>query len=160
MDVRFTNEYSVARLDEITAYLMGPRLWIPHGDYPDFTDWAQKVYTELKNDTKRALLALQHGVIVGATIYQRHKKYSDAVEIKNLTVRPDMQGRYIASFLLRNTEIEGAREFASRAVYCDAKAHNRAIRSFLFKHHYRALGKEDLYTLGAGDDVLYRKVLY
>ena len=86
MDFKFTNNYPISRLDEIVSYLLGPRLWIPNTDYPDFLDWAQKVHGELKKDVKRALIALSENNVVGVAIYQRHKKYKDTLEIKNLTV--------------------------------------------------------------------------
>jgi ribosomal protein S18 acetylase RimI-like enzyme len=159
MDFKFTNNYPLSKVDEIVSYLLGPRLWIPNTDYPDFLDWAQKVHGELKKEVKRALIALYENNIVGVVIYQRHKKYKDALEIKNLTVRPDMRGRFIASFLMRNAEIEGQREFNSRYVLCDAKANNHQVRLFLMKHHYRIVRREDLYGLNSGDDIVYRKDL-
>jgi len=159
MDFKFTNNYPVSRLDEIVSYLLGPRLWIPSTDYPDFLDWAEKVHGELKKDAKRALIALSENNVVGVTIYQRHKKYKDALEIKNLTVRPDMRGRYIASFLMRNTEIEGQREFGSKYALCDAKANNYPVRLFLMKHRYKIIREEDLYELGSGKDIVYQKNL-
>lgn len=138
---------------------MGPRLWVPQNDYPDFFDWAQKTYGELKKENKRAIIALSNKEIVGVTVYQQHKKYKQDLEVKNLTVRPDARGRYVASFLLRNTEIEGAKEFASRYAVCDAKAKNFSIRSFLLKNNYRTIANQDLYGLGAGEDIVYRKNL-
>src|SRR3990172_1913608 len=120
MDFRFTTEYPFSRLDEIVSYLLGPRLWIPHTDYPDFEDWSQKAYLELKKEAKRAIIAISQNQIVGVVIYQRHKKIREALELKNLTVRPDQRGRYIASFLLRNAELEGSREFGTSEVFCDA----------------------------------------
>lgn len=157
MVFQFTNEYAISRLDEIVNYLMGPRLWIPQGDYPDFLDWADKVHRELKTESKRAMVALENNDIVGVTVYQRHKLHSDALEIKNLTVRPDRRGRYIASFLLRNSEIEGAKDFKSNRVLCDAKAQNWPIRHFLLKNKYRIISKENLYCKGGGDDLVYIK---
>ena len=157
MDFKFTNNYPISRLDEIVFYLLGPRLWIPNADYPDFLDWAQKVHGELKKDIKRAMLAISGNEIVGVTIYQRHKKHKDALEIKNLTVRPDMRGRFIASFLMRNAEVEGRREFNSKYVLCDAKADNLAVRFFLMKHQYKIIRKEDLYGLNSGEDIIYKK---
>ncbi len=159
MDFKFTNNYPISRLDEIVSYMLGPRLWIPSTDYPDFLDWAQKVHGELKKDVKRALIALSENNVVGVAIYQRHKKYKDALEIKNLTVRPDMRGRYIASFLMRNAEIEGRREFNSNYVLCDAKVGNQAVRFFLMKHQYKIVRKEDLYGLNSGEDTVYKKNL-
>ncbi len=169
MTFQFTNEYPVSRLDEIVSYLMGPRLWIPHGDYPDFLDWADRVHRELKHDNKRALVAFssgggsafggQNNEIVGVAVYQRHKAHDDTLEIKNLTVRPDKRGRYIASFLLRNAEIEGAKDFKSKRIICDAKAKNFEIKSFLLKNHYRILAKDDLYRKNGGEDLIYSKTI-
>ncbi|TAL49160.1 N-acetyltransferase [Patescibacteria group bacterium] len=159
MDFKFTSEYPFSKLDEIVAYLLGPCLWIPQADYPDFLDWAEKTWKELQKESKGALIALSYHRLVGVTIYQRHKQYPDALEIKNLTVRPDQRGRYIASFLLRNTEIEGTREFSSRFALCDAKARNLGVRGFLLKHPYRVAAKTDLYNLGAGEDLVYQKKL-
>ena len=157
MDFRFTNEYPVSRLDEAVSFLSGPRLWIPNNDYPDFLDWAQKTHNELKSDAKRAIIALSRNNIIGVIIYQRHKKDKSALELKNLTVRPDARGRYIASFLLKNAEVEGTREFSSKFITCDAKAKNLEIMHFLLKHHYRIAGRNDLYGLNSGEDIVYKK---
>lgn len=160
MDFRFTTEYPLSRLDEIIAYLLGPRLWIPQANYPDFADWAEKAYKELRKEMKRAIVALSQNQIVGVIVYQRHKQFSEALELKNLTVRPDQRGRYIASFLIRNTEIEGSREFKVTSVLCDAKASNFGVRLFLLRHRYRIVTEIDLYQLGAGNDIIYRKELH
>jgi len=157
MDYRFTNEYPASKLDEVVNFILGPRLWIPNTDYPDFLDWADKSYKELHKESKRALIAISSGNIVGVSIYQKHKTYSDALEIKNLTVRPEFRGRYLASFLLRNTEIEGSKEFKSKIILCDAKSVNYAIKLFLLKHRYKIAGREDLYNLGGGKDLIYKK---
>lgn len=157
MNFKFTTEYPDSKIDEIVSYLLGPRLWIPQVDYPDFNDWAQKAHTELKKNQKRAVIALSGNEVVGVTIYQQHKKYEDALEIKNLTVRPDQRGRYIASFLLRNSEIEGQRDFKSKYVLCDAKVKNLPIMFFLQRNKYNIVGKTDLYNLQSGEDVIYRK---
>ena len=157
MQFTFTNEYPLSRLDEIVNYLLGPRLWVPQTDYPDFLDWVDKVHRELKKDNKRAMIAFQNKEIVGVTIYQRHKLHADALEIKNLTVRPDKRGRYIASFLLRNSEIEGAKDFGSTRILCDAKAKNFSVKSFILKNRYQIVGKENLYHKGGGEDLVFTK---
>jgi len=159
MEFIFTTEQTLSRTDEIIDYLLGPRLWIPKIDYPDFDEWIQKVHIQLKQEDKRAIIALSHRSIVGVVIYQRHQAEPEALEIKNITVRPDVQGRFIASFLLRNAEIEGTRDFNIRRVLVDAKARNLTIRSFLFRNGYANLGSHDLYGLGAGEDIVYSKVI-
>ena len=120
-------------------------------------DWAQKTHGELKQEKKRAIITLSQNNIIGVVIYQRHKKDKTALEIKNLTVRPDARGRYIASFLLKNAEVEGAREFRPELITCDAKAKNLEIMHFLLRHHYKIFGKCDLYELGSGEDLVYKK---
>jgi ribosomal protein S18 acetylase RimI-like enzyme len=156
----FSNEYSPSRVDEIVAYLAGPRLWIPQAQYPDYDDWLQKVHRELKSEQKRALIAFAQGIVCGAIIYQRHKSRQDILELKNITVRPEEQGRLIASFLMRNTEIEGARDFPGvTSAVCDAKRDNVAIGAFLRRNRYQPVGTADLYGLGGGADVLFRKPL-
>ena len=159
MDFRFTNEYPVSRIDEIVSYLLGPRLWIAQTDYPDFSDWAEKAHAQLLSEKKRALVALERNNIIGVVVYQKHKKHADALEMKNLTVRPDRRGRYIASFLMRNAEIEGGREFKAKYAIGDAKASNTSMRMFLLRNGYRVLAKDDLYKLGAGEDLIYKKTL-
>ena len=91
MNFKFTNEYSDSRIDEIVSYLLGPRLWIPTIDYPDFADWTEKTYKELKKERKRAMIVLSRNNVVGAIIYQKHKKKNDTLEIKNLTVKSNYE---------------------------------------------------------------------
>ena len=159
VEFTFTNEYRSSQTDEIIDYLNGPRLWVPKVHYPDYFDWLGKVHVELKAEVKRAMVALDHGQVCGVIIYQEHKNQKGVLELKNLTVRPDLRGRYIASFLLRNTEIEGGDEFGADSVICDAKASNFSIGSFLLKQGYQALGQVDLYKLKTGDDIIYNKKL-
>lgn len=159
MEFIFTTEQTWKRADEIIDYLRGPRLWIPRVDYPDFDEWAEKVHAQLRSESKRAVVAVSGGCVVGAAVYQPHRSEAGVLEIKNLTVRPDARGRHVASFLLRNAEVEGLRDFGSRSVVVDAKARNFAIGAFLLRNGYAALGARDLYGLGAGADVVYRKVI-
>lgn len=147
------------RADEVVEYLTGPRLWIPHASYPDFDAWIQRVHQQLKDETKRAMVALDQGSVIGAIVYQRHKTLQDAVEVKNITVRPDVRGRHLASFLLRNAEVEALREFGRRRILVDAKADNVQIRTFLLTQRYVSLVNVDLYGLGSGSDVVFEKVV-
>jgi hypothetical protein len=159
MEFHFTNEYKSSSLDEIVTYLAGPRLWIANQDYPDYFNWLQKVHEQLRHETKRALVAFENNRIVGVSVYQLYPKDKDFLEIKNLTIRPEAEGRYIASFLLRNTEIEGSRDFNCHKIICDSKFGNLAVRSFLCKHHYRPREIIDLYGLKGGEDIVYTKDL-
>jgi hypothetical protein len=74
-------------------------------------------------------------------------------------VHSEYGGRHLASILLRNAEIEGARDFSSKHVVVDAKASNKAIRLFLLGHRYRVQETLDLYGLGAGQDLVFKKTV-
>lgn len=158
MNVLFTSEETVRRADELVDYLRGPRLWIPGGDYPDFDAWLERAHGELKDERKRALVAMTNAV-VGAIVYQRHRGDPRSLELKNITVRPDERGRLIASFLLRNAEREGVRDYGSRRAVVDTKRRNYPMRQFLFRNGYRPVTVADLYGLSAGEDVVYEKLL-
>ena len=159
MNTSFTNEYLPSKIDEIVGFLMGPRLLIPNRDYPDILDWFQKVWQQLHSQEKRALIALEGETVAGVVIYQRHKLVPLALEIKNLTVRPESAGRKYASLLMRNAEIEGARDFGSRKVLCDAKRDNTAVRMFLASQGYLLADVRDLYKKGAGVDSVFAKAI-
>jgi ribosomal protein S18 acetylase RimI-like enzyme len=159
VEITFTSDRTPPRADELVEYLRGPRLWIPRIDYPDFDAWSEKVHAQLKSEEKRALIALSGGAVVGAVVYQRHRSEAGALEIKNLTVRPDMRGRFIARFLLRNAEIEGGSDYGASRVVLDAKASNVALRTYLFGQGYAVREVVDLYGLGTGRDVVYHKRL-
>ncbi len=159
MDFRFTTEDSVRRADEIVDYLRGPRLWIPRADYPDFDEWLTRSHSQLKREEKRAVVALSCGRVSGAVLYQRHRSLSDVLELKNITVRPDLRGRHFAAFMLRNAEMEGVRDFGCSVSVIDAKSGNLGVRRLLLREGYRPLTITDLYGLGAGRDVIYLKRL-
>lgn len=157
MDFRFTTDESVRRADEVADYLRGPRLWIPRTDYPDFEEWLSRAHSQLKREEKRAVLALDSGRIAGVVLYQEHRGLPGVLELKNISVRPDVRGRHFAAFMLRNAEVEGVRDFGTRSVVVDAKSGNRGIRSLLLGAGYRPSSVIDLYGLDSGKDVVYSK---
>ncbi len=159
MEYTFTNRFKESRLDEIVDSLRGPRLWTPIRHYPDYREWVNTVHTDLKKELKRAMIVLNRNKVIGTLIYQKHKKIPKALELKNLSLSPDERGRYLASFLTRNAEIEGQREFKSTMVVCDTKMRNIDVRFFLIKHHYTPFLVTDLYGLHSGDDIVFSKNL-
>lgn len=159
MRVTFTTEETWRRADEVVDHLRGPRLWVPRPNYPDFDRWLEKAWRQLRSEEKRALLAIVDGRIAAAIVYQRHADDPLVLEVKNVSVRPDWRGRLVASFMLRNAEREGVRDFGSREAVVDAKARNFAVRAYLLRNRYLPAEVKDLYGLGAGPDVVYRKVL-
>ncbi len=156
MDLRFTTGESVQRADEITDYLRGPRLWVSGTDYPDYEDWLARAHVQLKSESKRAVVA---GRVAGAVLYRAHRSLPGVLEVKNISVRPELRGRHLAAFMLRNAEVEGRADFGARSVVVDAKAGNRGVRSLLLRAGYRPFSITDLYGLGSGGDVVYSKAL-
>ncbi len=160
-DFRFTNELSSCEIDEVVTLLRSPRLWIPtEADYPAHSEWIDKTIGQLEDEVKRALLAQYNGVPVGAAIFQRHPERSNVLEIRNLSVVPEGQGRLVGSFLLRNTEIEAMADFPGvETVLVDTKVTNTDMVAFLINHGYEIQEVADLYGLGAGEDVVLSKSL-
>jgi len=159
VDFLFTTSETVRRADELTDFLRGPRLWVPRSDYPDFDDWLSRAHAQLRSEEKRAVVALDRGQVAGAVLYQAHRSLPGVLELKNISVRPDVRGRYLAAFMLRNAEIEGAADFGSSHAVVDAKAGNLGVRRLLLGGGWSPSSTSDLYGLGAGADTVYSKCL-
>lgn len=140
-------------------FLLGPRLWVPGGAYPDYLDWLARIEPELQRGDKRHLGCVWNGELAGVVVWQRHKQQPAWLEIKNLTVRPENSGRLVGSFLLRQAEVAGTQTFGSVAAVCDAKQSARGVLSFLARQQYRAQAVQDLYGIGSGADVVMSKPL-
>jgi ribosomal protein S18 acetylase RimI-like enzyme len=83
------------------------------------------------------------------------------LEIKNISVDPEAEGRYIGSFLLRNSEIEAAKvDFPDiEHVTIDTKRTNQGMVEFLLDHGYQLQEVTDLYGTGTGLDAVFTKSL-
>jgi ribosomal protein S18 acetylase RimI-like enzyme len=159
-DFRFTNEHSPSELGNVVGVLERPRLWIPSTtDYPDYLDWVQKTEAQIAKGNKRAMLGYAGRVPIGTVVYQRHETRPYMVEIRNISVSPDARGRYVGSFLLRNTEVEATTVDYPECsgVVVDTKTTNTEMIGFLMDHGYRLEEVADLYGLGAGEDAVFVK---
>lgn len=143
----------------VIDFLLGPRLLVPDTDYPDFKDWLERSESEVASGSKRHMACWWNFELVGLVIWQRHKQSPNWLEIKNLTVRPIVNGRLVGSFLLRQAEIEGKAEYNSEVAVCDAKQANQAVTSFLTARHYHALGTTHLYNPKFGKDLIFMRQL-
>lgn len=161
-DFHFTNEHNARSTGEILRVLREPRLWVPSQlDYPDFDQWLDKTEAAILNNTARALSAYIGTQPVGAVIYKMCPEDSATLQIKNISLAPDARGRHIASFLVRNAEIEAARhDFPDcNQVTVDTKVSNPEMINFLLSADYNIDRVEDLYGLGGGLDVVFSKSL-
>lgn len=152
MNFSFTSDIDKLR---IIRFLAGPRLWMPRSSYPDYMDWLAKIDREIDSGIKRALSCYSGTKLVGAAVFQRHKTIPQFLEIKNLTIAPEVGRRFVASFLVRNVEAEARDKFTH--TICDAKKDNIVMRQFLTSNKYKAVADLDLYGLKAGTDTVYLK---
>lgn len=159
-DFRFTNEHGSSELGNVVGILEQPRLWIPSTtDYPDYDEWIQKTQEQIELGSKRAMLAYFGREPVGTVVYQRHETRPGVVAIRNISVSPDAKGRYVGSFLLRNTELEAVTQDYPECneILVDTKISNSGMISFLIGHGYQLEEVTDLYGLGAGVDAVFAK---
>lgn len=162
-DFRFTNETSGRNTDATATLLVQPRLWIPGGDYPDHMRWREKALEEIKQGSKRTMLALWGSDPVGQIIYQRHPQDPAIVEIRNISIEPHARGRLIASFLLRQVEAEASIEFpGATTLVGDTKVTNTGLLAFAASHGYSAQLMQQLdspYAHNGTPDVAFSKTI-
>jgi ribosomal protein S18 acetylase RimI-like enzyme len=161
-EFHFTNEHTTKSSGELMQVLRSPRLWIPSKrDYPDFNHWLDKTEAAIAGGTTRAMSARIGTQTVGAVIYKTSCEAPTTLQIKNISLAPDARGRHIASFLVRNVEIEAARHDFPECghVTVDTKASNPDMINFLLSAGYDIDHVEDLYGLGGGLDVVFSKSL-
>lgn len=109
--------------------------------YPRYDSWVQKTEHELGTGTKHAILAEDHGRLVGDVVFQRHKNIADAVEIKNARVVEKFKWRHFGSFMLAQVEAE----CDVGTFICDVRSNRTDIINFLCGCGYRPLLKSHLY---------------
>ena len=157
---RFNNEHTSAGVADIVDVLRQPRLWIPtEKDYPNHGTWLDKTEALIASGKKRAMVAYMGKDAIGTVIYQRSADQPSTLEIRNISVSNDLRGRYIGSFLLRNSEIEAAQnDFPGVDEFVvDTKVSNTEMIAFLESHGYDIKEITDLYGLGTGLDVVMSK---
>lgn len=161
-DFHFTNEHTAKTTGEIMQVLRSPRLWIPSRlDYPDFDQWLDKTEAAINDNSARAMSARIGTQTVGAVIYKPLAEESSTLQLKNISLAPDARGRHIASFLVRNVEIETiGHDFPDcDRVIVDTKTTNTGMIGFLLAAGYELASIEDLYGLGSGPDAVLTKSL-
>jgi len=161
-EFRFNNDHNTAQASAVIDVLRQPRLWIPtEKNYPGYDTWLQKVEGQIISGTKRAMVAYFGNKTVGAVVYQRHPEIPDTLEVRNISVSPDVGGRYVGSFMLRNSELEAAaHDFPGiERITVDTKQDNTGMTKFLLDHEYRLEEVRDLYGLDAGLDAVFVKTL-
>lgn len=159
-DFQIGNEHTHSQIADITDLLRKPRLWIPtEKDYPDHGTWLDKSEAQLQSGNKRAMAARLGSETVGAILYQRNPLSNASLEIRNISISPNIRNRYLGAFLLRNMEIEASRhDFPGvNEITVDTKETNHEMIAFLCSQGYSISKVVDLYGQGSGLDVVLTK---
>lgn len=148
------------RAAHVIDMLRGKRLWIPETDYPGHGEWLERAEAELVANTKRAMAMYDGGTPMGVVIYQQDKLDPKRLELKNISVNPEVRNRLVGSYLLRNVEHEAAmNDFPDIQRFgVDTKTSNPEMIGFLVSQGYSEVDRADLYDTGMVDAVLEKKV--
>lgn len=162
MDARFTDEMNPAQAARVMDVLRAPRLWIPtEQDYGDTTHkaWLAKVEQELVDGNRYALHAQMGTQSIGAVIWRPRASEPNVLDIRNISIHPDVKGRYFGAFMLRNVEWLMLENYPDATrIEVDTKTTNADMLSFLARQGYEVTGINDLYDSGR-PDVLLRKTI-
>jgi len=113
-------------------------------DYPGYESWLEKCFRELNEGYKKAFVCGVDSTIIGEIIFQPHKEIPDVLEIKNIRVEPEYQGRKVFSRLLDKTEEYAVRN-KFRKIICDTHSNNDEMINVLRKNGFVAEREECLY---------------
>lgn len=131
-DFHFSNETTRRHIGASAKILERPRLWIPPGTYPGYTDWIEKAIADLEAERKHGMLGWWGSDEVGGIFYQRHPTDPSILEIRNISVEPSARGRHVADFLFRQVEMEAQNEFPGvTRLVVDTKRSNTGVIGFL-----------------------------
>lgn len=111
--------------------------------YAGYSSWVQRAEAELFSGYKRAALAYSNGMIVGDIVWQMHKQIPRVREIKNIRIHPDVRGRYLAHFLIKQAEVEDRQEYDSLLV--DARENQQDLIGLMRDMGYRPIAILNLY---------------
>lgn len=117
--------------------------------YPGYEGWVERTGYEIGSGYKHAILAFSDNRLVADTIYQPHKQLPRIMEVKNLRVHPEVEGRYFAKFMLRQAERENKGKYD--ALLVDVRTDRPEIVRFLRSEGYQPLIKSPLYDTNAED---------
>ena len=162
MNIRFTDEMNPRNAAGVIDVLRAPRLWIPTvADYgARHGEWLGKVEHGLIDGTRHALHARVGRQSVGAIVYRPNESDLRIIDIRNISIHPDVKGRRFGTFMLRNIEMLAQEQYADVERFrIDTKATNTEMLSFLSEQGYGLTSVSDLYGDGKPDVVLEKSLI-
>ncbi|PIE03825.1 MAG: hypothetical protein CSA81_00335 [Acidobacteria bacterium] len=139
MNIRFFNE-GPHLLDSTIKALRRDRLYIPTAvDYPDHDRWLfEKVIPGIESGDKHSVVCVEYDGVgssepIAAIVYQQSQENPLDLEIKNVSVAPEVWGREIGRCALAQVIKYGPGEFSKdiNSVVVDTKETNLAMMAFL-----------------------------
>ncbi len=125
--------------------------------YPRYDDWVEYVcIPEIDTGTKKAVVCWAEGTIVGNIIFQRHKQLPRTIELKNLRINPNMRGRGIAHFLVKQLETD-ARQQGIERVIGDTDERRKDILALMQYMGYTFIQSTSLYSQDAIDIIFMKE---
>lgn len=163
MNFHVTDEMNPRSAAKVVSHLREPRLWIPtERDYgsKSHSEWLEKTEAEIAAGTRYALMASFGRTIAGVTIFRPEPNEPSVAGIRNISINPAYEGRYVGAFLLRNTELLiGDIQPTANTIIVDTKITNTDMLSFLDRQRYQTNGQAaDLYGSGKADIVLTKSI--
>jgi len=122
--------------------------------YPKYEDWVSLAIGEIHSSYKTCLLGFSDGVPVANFIYQPHKEISLFRELKNLRIMPPWRHRGLASFMIKQAEVEDTENLAG--IVCDVRESETDIIGFLTMLGYQKIAGLSLYDPNVKDIVMVK----
>lgn len=157
IDFHLTDEMNPRNAARVIDHLREERLWIPTTeDYGSrHNEWLEKTEARLIDNKVHALLATFGRIAVGAVIFRPEPNDQRIIGIRNISINPAYEGRYVGAFTLRNAEHVALETYPEAAqMIVDTKPTNYDMIAFLESQHYSPQEIIDLYHSGKPDVVL------
>jgi len=126
-------------------------------NYPNYDKWLKKAEFELKTGYKKAFYVTDLNNIIASIVFQPHKQDKKVLEIKNIRVSPNKQGKNIGEQLCENTE-ELAKQNKFQIIQVDTRQTNTQTIEFFLKQGFKIKKITALYSKKDKDVILTKKV--
>jgi hypothetical protein len=157
VNFRLTDNMNPRNAARVIDHLRAERLWVPSTeDYGSkHGEWLERTEARLIDGTAHALLASFGRVAAGAVIFRPEPDNATIIGIRNISINPAYEGRYVGAFTLRNAECAAREAYPETSqIIVDTKTTNHAMIAFLESQDYTPEAIIDLYQSGKPDIIL------
>jgi N-acetylglutamate synthase-like GNAT family acetyltransferase len=122
--------------------------------YKNYFDWTNKVYHQLMNGEKQAIIGITNNQIIANAIFQPIG--GEILELKNIRVHEYLQKRGFAHFILNQLEIEAAKNY--KGIIVDTRKDNIVANNLFKTRGYKQINQKNLYDKLNIDIIYYKKL--